>query len=111
MGAPKGLADKDAPLAGRTLAMIFEKNSTRTRVSFDMAIRQLGGSSIVLNAGDTQLGRGESIADTAGVLSRYVDAVMIRANRHADIEAFARVGYDTRDQRPHRKVAPLPDNG
>ncbi|MBI1359809.1 MAG: ornithine carbamoyltransferase [Alphaproteobacteria bacterium] len=89
-GAPKGLADIDAPLAGRTLAMIFEKNSTRTRVSFDMAIRQLGGSSIVLNAGDMQLGRGESITDTAGVLSRYVDAVMIRANRHADVEAFAK---------------------
>ena len=89
-GSPKGSTDKDAPLAGRTLAMIFEKNSTRTRVSFDMAIRQLGGSSIVLNSGDTQLGRGETISDTAGVLSRYVDAVMLRANRHADIEAFAK---------------------
>ena len=89
-GSPKGSVDKDAPLAGRTLAMIFEKNSTRTRVSFDMAIRQLGGSSIVLNSGDTQLGRGETISDTAGVLSRYVDAVMLRANRHADIEAFAK---------------------
>jgi ornithine carbamoyltransferase len=89
-GAPRGQADKDAPLAGRTLAMIFEKNSTRTRVSFDMAIRQLGGSSIVLNSGDTQLGRGESVDDTARVLSRYVDAVMIRANRHADVEAFAK---------------------
>jgi ornithine carbamoyltransferase len=88
-GAPRGLADKDAPLAGRTLAMIFEKNSTRTRVSFDMAIRQLGGSSLVLNSGDTQLGRGETVEDTAKVLSRYVDAVMIRANRHADVEAFA----------------------
>jgi ornithine carbamoyltransferase len=88
-GEPRGTPDKDAPLAGRTLAMIFEKNSTRTRVSFDMAIRQLGGSSIVLNAGDMQLGRGESIGDTARVLSRYVDAVMIRANRHADVEAFA----------------------
>ncbi len=89
-GLPKGTADKDAPLAGRTLAMIFEKNSTRTRVSFDMAIRQLGGSSLVLNSGDTQLGRGESVDDTARVLSRYVDAVMIRANRHADVEAFAK---------------------
>jgi ornithine carbamoyltransferase len=89
-GAPRGTVDKDAPLAGRTLAMIFEKNSTRTRVSFDMAIRQLGGSSLVLNSGDTQLGRGESVEDTAKVLSRYVDAVMIRANRHGDIEAFAR---------------------
>jgi ornithine carbamoyltransferase len=89
-GAPRGMADKDAPLAGRTLAMIFEKNSTRTRVSFDMAIRQLGGSSIVLNSGDTQLGRGETVEDTARVLSRYVDAVMIRANRHSDIEDFAK---------------------
>jgi ornithine carbamoyltransferase len=89
-GAPRGQADKDAPLSGRTLAMIFEKNSTRTRVSFDMAIRQLGGSSLILNSGDTQLGRGETIEDTARVLSRYVDAVMIRANRHADVEAFAK---------------------
>ncbi|HVY88921.1 MAG TPA: ornithine carbamoyltransferase [Hyphomonadaceae bacterium] len=89
-GSPRGQTDKDAPLAGRTLAMIFEKNSTRTRVSFDMAIRQLGGSSIVLNSGDTQLGRGESVDDTAKVLSRYVDAVMIRANRHTDVEAFAK---------------------
>jgi ornithine carbamoyltransferase len=88
-GSPRGTADKDAPLAGRTLAMIFEKNSTRTRVSFDMAIRQLGGSSLILNAGDTQLGRGESIEDTAKVLSRYIDAVMIRANRHEDVLAFA----------------------
>jgi ornithine carbamoyltransferase len=89
-GAPRGAADKDAPLAGRTLAMIFEKNSTRTRVSFDMAIRQLGGSSVVLNSGDMQLGRGETIDDTARVLSRYVDAVMLRANRHSDVEAFAK---------------------
>ena len=89
-GAPRGAADKDAPLAGRTLAMIFEKNSTRTRVSFDMAIRQLGGTSIVLNSSDMQLGSGESIDDTARVLSRYVDAVMIRANKHSDVEDFAR---------------------
>jgi ornithine carbamoyltransferase len=88
-GAPRGRADADAPLAGRTLAMIFEKNSTRTRVSFDMAIRQLGGTSLILNAGETQLGRGETVEDTAKVLSRYVDAVMIRANRHGDVEAFA----------------------
>jgi len=89
-GAPKGRVDKDAPLKDRTLAMIFEKNSTRTRFSFDMAIRQLGGSSIVVSAGDMQLGRGESIEDTARVLSRYVDAVMIRANKHSSIEEFAR---------------------
>ncbi|MEZ5938157.1 MAG: ornithine carbamoyltransferase [Hyphomonadaceae bacterium] len=88
-GLPKGQVDADAPLAGRTLAMIFEKNSTRTRVSFDMAIRQLGGSALILNAGETQLGRGETVEDTARVLSRYVDAVMIRANRHTDVEEFA----------------------
>ncbi len=89
-GLPKGTADKDAPLVGRTLAMIFEKNSTRTRVSFDMAIRQLGGSSLILTASDSQISRGESIEDTAKVLSRYVDAVMMRANSHADVVAFAK---------------------
>ena len=88
-GLPKGTVDKDAPLAGHTLAMIFEKNSTRTRVSFDMAIRQLGGTSLILTATDSQISRGESIEDTARVMSRYVDAVMMRANRHADVEAFA----------------------
>jgi ornithine carbamoyltransferase len=87
---PKGQADADAPLAGRVLAMIFEKNSTRTRVSFDMAMRQLGGSALVLEAGTTQLGRGETIADTARVLSRMVDAIMIRTDDHAKIEELAR---------------------
>ncbi|MGO8609872.1 ornithine carbamoyltransferase, partial [Rhizobium johnstonii] len=75
-GWPKGKADADAPLAGHVLGMVFEKNSTRTRVSYDMAMRQLGGSSIVLDAGTTQLGRGETIADTARVLSGYCDAIM-----------------------------------
>ena len=87
---PKARADADAPLAGHVLAMIFEKNSTRTRVSFDMAMRQLGGSAIVLEAGVTQLGRGESIADTARVLSRMADAIMIRTDDHAKIEELAR---------------------
>ncbi len=86
---PKGQPDADAPLAGRVLAMIFEKNSTRTRVSFDMAMRQLGGSAIVMDAGGMQLGRGETIADTARVLSRMVDAVMIRTDDHAKIEELA----------------------
>ncbi|MEM1389980.1 MAG: ornithine carbamoyltransferase, partial [Pseudomonadota bacterium] len=72
-GWPKGKVDADAPLEGHTLAMIFEKSSTRTRFSFDMAMRQLGGSSITATAGDMQLGRGETIEDTARVLSRYVD--------------------------------------
>ncbi len=89
-GWTKGKADADAPLAGRVLAMIFEKNSTRTRVSFDMAMRQLGGSAIVMEAGGMQLGRGESIADTARVLSRMVDAIMIRTDDHAKIEELAR---------------------
>ncbi|MBS0475629.1 MAG: ornithine carbamoyltransferase [Proteobacteria bacterium] len=89
IGWAKGRADADAPLAGRVLAMIFEKNSTRTRVSFDMAMRQLGGSSIILEAGSTQLGRGETIADTARVLSRMVDAIMLRTDDHAKIEELA----------------------
>lgn len=89
MGWPHGRPDADAPLKDRVLAMVFEKNSTRTRFSFDAAIRQLGGSSIIANAGDMQLGRGEPVEDTAQVLSRMVDAVMIRANRHDDVERFA----------------------
>ena len=90
-GWPQGRADADAPARDRVLAMIFEKNSTRTRYSFDAAIRQLGGQAIIANAGDMQLGRGEPVEDTARVLSRMVDAVMIRANSHEDVERFARV--------------------
>lgn len=88
-GWPKGKVDADAPLAGHVLGMIFEKNSTRTRTSFDMAIRQLGGTSLILDGATSQLGRGESIADTARVLSGYVDAVMIRTDDHAKAEALA----------------------
>lgn len=88
-GWPKGKPDADAPLAGHTLAMVFEKNSTRTRVSFDMAIRQLGGSSVVLDSGTTQLGRGETVADTARVLSGYCDAIMLRTDDHAKVEEMA----------------------
>ena len=88
-GWPKGRTDADAPLAGHVLAMVFEKNSTRTRVSFDMAIRQLGGTSIVLDAGTTQLGRGESVADTARVLSGFCDAIMLRTDDHAKAEEMA----------------------
>lgn len=87
---PKGQADADAPLAGHTLAMIFEKNSTRTRVSFDMAIRQLGGTSLILDGATSQLGRGETVADTARVLSRMCDAIMIRTDDHAKIEEMTR---------------------
>lgn len=88
-GWPKGKPDADAPLAGHVLAMIFEKNSTRTRVSFDMAMRQLGGQTIVMEAGQMQLGRGETVADTARVLSGYVDAIMIRTDDHAKVEEMA----------------------
>ncbi len=89
-GWPKGRVDADAPAKDRVLAMVFEKNSTRTRFSFDAAIRQLGGDAIIANASDMQLGRGETVEDTARVLSRMVDAVMIRANNHDDVERFAR---------------------
>lgn len=88
-GWAKGRPDADAPLAGHVLAMIFEKSSTRTRVSFDMAMRQLGGSALVMESGSMQLGRGETIADTARVLSRMVDAIMIRTHDHATIEELA----------------------
>ena len=88
-GWSKAKVDADAPARDRSLAMVFEKNSTRTRFSFDAAIRQLGGASVIATAADMQLGRGEPVEDTAMVLSRMVDAVMIRANRHADVERFA----------------------
>ena len=89
LGWPKGRRDADAVAEGRVLAMIFEKNSTRTRFSFDAAMRQLGGDTLISNATDMQLGRGEPIEDTARVLSRMVDAVMIRANNHQDVERLA----------------------
>jgi ornithine carbamoyltransferase len=89
VGWPKAKVDADIPLAGHTLGMIFEKNSTRTRASFEMGIKQLGGDSMFMPAGQMQLGRGESIADTARVLSRYVDAIMIRTDDHAKIEELA----------------------
>jgi ornithine carbamoyltransferase len=77
------------PLAGRTLALIFEKPSTRTRVSFEVAMRQLGGDVIVLSAKEMQLGRGETVADTARVLSRYVDAIMLRTDRASKLHEMA----------------------
>jgi ornithine carbamoyltransferase len=77
------------PLAGKTIAMIFDKPSTRTRVSFDVGIRQLGGESITLTGQEMQLGRGETIADTARVLSRYVDGIVIRTLDHGQVEELA----------------------
>lgn len=88
-GERAGFVDDDGPLDGVVLAMLFEHPSLRTRVSFDLAIRQLGGSAMVLNAGDTHLGRGESLADTARVLARYVDAVMVRTPDHDRMLALA----------------------
>ncbi len=90
LGWPSGRPDADAPLSGHVLAMIFEKSSTRTRVSFDVAMRQLGGSALILDSATSQLGRGESIADTARVLSRMVDAIMIRTDDHAKVDEMAR---------------------
>ncbi|MDA0187339.1 MAG: ornithine carbamoyltransferase [Proteobacteria bacterium] len=75
---PKGALDDDQPLAGRMVALIFEKPSTRTRVSFDVGVRQMGGQTMVLTGSEMQLGHGETIADTARVLSRYVDLIMLR---------------------------------
>ena len=89
-GEPQGARELGRPLAGKLLAMIFERPSTRTRVSFDVAMRQMGGETLLLSAHDMQLGRGETIADTARVLSRYVDAIMIRSTSHASLLELAR---------------------
>ena len=86
---PKGMPDADQPLNGKVLAMIFDKQSTRTRISFDMAARQLGGSALMLTGNEMQLAREETIADTARVISRYVDAVMIRLLDHEMVEDLA----------------------
>ena len=86
----KGEIRKDGPLAGKALAMVFDKPSTRTRVSFDMAMRELGGETLMLTGQEMQLGRGETIADTARVLSRYIDAIVIRTLDHAALCEFAR---------------------
>src|SRR5881392_1454089 len=77
------------PLAGKTLAMIFEKPSTRTRVSFEVGMRQLGGQVVMLSAGEMQLGRGETVADTARVLSRFVDAIMLRTTSATRLHELA----------------------
>ena len=81
--------DVSQPLAGKYIGMIFEKPSTRTRVSFEVGISQLGGTPVVLSASDLQLGRGESVADTGRALSRYLDGVMIRALQHETVTELA----------------------
>jgi len=88
-GRPKGSADAEQPLDGHMVALIFEKPSTRTRVSFDVGVRQMGGQTMVLSGSDMQLGHGETIADTARVLSRYVDMIMIRTFEEATLLEMA----------------------
>lgn len=88
-GQPKGVPDAGSPLDGRILAMIFEKQSTRTRVSFDVGMRQLGGQTLLLLGTELQLNREETIADTARVLSRYVDAIMLRTSDHSNLTEMA----------------------
>ncbi|WP_380057210.1 ornithine carbamoyltransferase [Falsihalocynthiibacter sp. SS001] len=89
IGKPKGTPDDEQPLAGQMVALIFEKPSTRTRVSFDVGVRQMGGQTMILSGSDMQLGHGESIADTARVLSRYVDLIMIRTFEEATLLELA----------------------
>lgn len=88
-GLPKGAVEKDRPGRDRILAMIFEKPSTRTRLSFDSAMRQLGGETIVVRGDELQIGRGESIADTAKILSANVDAIMMRTSKAANLRDLA----------------------
>jgi len=88
-GKPKGTLDDEQPLAGRMIALIFEKPSTRTRVSFDVGARQMGGQTMILSGKEMQLGHGESIADTARVLSRYVDLIMLRTFEEATLLEMA----------------------
>ena len=88
-GRPRGAADDERPLQGRMVALIFEKPSTRTRISFDLGVRQMGGESMVLSGSELQLGHGETIADTARVLSRYVDLIMIRTFEEATLQEMA----------------------
>ncbi len=89
-GHGKGFVHGDRPLADKSLAMVFEKPSTRTRVSFEMSMHQLGGTAIVLQGNDMQLGQGETVSDTAQVLSGFVDAVMLRADNHDSLLEMAR---------------------
>ncbi|MEL7528812.1 MAG: ornithine carbamoyltransferase, partial [Pseudomonadota bacterium] len=87
--ARNGVRPGEGPLAGKVLAMIFEQPSTRTRISFDVGMRELGGETLMLTGAEMQLGRGESISDTAKVLSRFVDAIMIRILDHDELNQLA----------------------
>ena len=91
-GLPKGTVDPDAPLRGYALAMVFDKPSTRTRLSFDLGMRQLGGETMIINQAETQLGRGESMSDTAQVISRFADIAMVRTGPHEKLTEFAKHG-------------------
>lgn len=91
-GLSAGTRDPDKPLAGKVLALIFEIPSTRTRVSFDIGMRQLGGETMLLRSNDLQLGRGETIPDTSRVLSRYIDGIMLRTNSHEKLLELAEAG-------------------
>ena len=106
-----GAPDAEPALAGRVVALVFEKPSTRTRVSFDVGVRQMGGETIVLSGGEMQLGHGETIADTARVLSRFVDLVMIRTFDPATLQEMAEHAVGAGDQRADRREPPLPDHG
>jgi ornithine carbamoyltransferase len=90
--AARGKPTKDLPLQGQVWSLIFNKASTRTRVSFEVGIRELGGSSLYLSSNDIQMGRGETVADTARTLSRYVHGIVIRTYAQSDVDTFARVG-------------------
>ncbi len=98
-------------LSGQSLAMIFQKASTRTRVSFEVGMYQLGGQALFLSASDIQLHRGETIADTARVLSRFVHGIMARVFAHQDILDLAGYALGAGDQRPVRPAPPLPGAG
>jgi ornithine carbamoyltransferase len=89
VGRPRGAPDAELPLTGQMVALVFEKPSTRTRVSFDVGVRQMGGEALVLSGAEMQLGHGETIADTARVLSRFVDAVMIRTFEETTLQELA----------------------
>ncbi len=97
-------------LKGKTLGLIFEKASTRTRVSFEVGMYQLGGLPIFLSANDMQIGRGEPVQDTARVLSRYLDGIMIRTFKQSEVEDLAKVRLYSYNQRLDRLLPPLPDS-